>query len=265
MKKIKVFEAFAGYGGCSWAMKKANIPYEVIGFSEIDKYAIAVYKYHFPEVKNYGNATGINPNDLPDFDLLTAGFPCQAFSIAGKRQGLEDCRGTLFYEIARIVSVKRPELLLLENVKGLLSHDKGRTFGLILSTFSDLGYICEWQILNSKDFGVPHDRERTFIVGHFGKKCTKTIFPIKRKTRGTLICTHEKLREDGLSQQGDRMYSIKGVSSGRKALAELENSKPKLILLDIILPDIDGYEICRTIREDMRFDDVTIYYITAKS
>jgi len=177
MKHIdKHFDMFTGYGGFTIAARDNGI--ETIGFSEIDKYAIQVYKYHFPQIKEYGDATRIVPEELPDFDLLTAGFPCQAFSIAGKRKGLEDTRGTLFYEIARIVSVKRPKLLLLENVRGLLSHDKGRTFGLILSTFSDLGYILQWQILNSKDFGVPQNRERVFIIGHLGKECFKQVFPI---------------------------------------------------------------------------------------
>lgn len=150
-----------------------------IGYSEVDKYATKIYQKHFPNHKAYGNATRIIPEEMPDFDFLCGGFPCQAFSIAGKRGGFKDTRGTLFFEIARIVAIKRPKLLLLENVAGLLSHDKGRTFGTILTTISDLGYFCEWQILNSKDFGVPQNRERVFIIGHFGKGCGRKIFPIE--------------------------------------------------------------------------------------
>lgn len=149
-----------------------------VGFSEIDKYATAIYQYHFPKHRGYGDAFKIDPGTIPDFDLLCGGFPCQAFSIAGKRVGFEDTRGTLFFEIARIVAVKRPSLLLLENVKGLLSHDNGRTFGTILSTLSDLGYFLEWQVLNSKDFGVPQNRERVFIVGHLGGIGRGQVFPI---------------------------------------------------------------------------------------
>jgi len=149
-----------------------------IGFSEIDKYAVQIYQRHFKEHKNYGNCRNIIPDQLPDFDLLVGGFPCQSFSIAGKRGGFEDTRGTLFFEIARIVKVKRPKLLLLENVKGLLSHDKGRTFGTIHATLSDLGYICEWQVLNSKNFGVPQNRERVFIIGHLGGISRRAVFPI---------------------------------------------------------------------------------------
>jgi len=148
-----------------------------VGFSEVDKYAIQIYKKHFKEHKNYGDARRIVWEDVPDFDMLCGGFPCQAFSIAGKRGGFEDTRGTLFYEIAKGVRIKRPKLLFLENVKGLLSHDNGRTFGTILSTFSDLGYILEWQVLNSKNFGVPQNRERVFIIGHLGGERRPEVFP----------------------------------------------------------------------------------------
>ncbi len=137
-----------------------------IGFSEIDKYAVQTYQKHYPNHKNYGDITKINAKSLPDFDLLVGGFPCQAFSIAGKRKGFEEARGTLFFEIARILQTKKPRLLLLENVKGLLSHDEGRTFRVIISTLDELGYDLQWQVLNSKDFGVPQNRERVLIVGH---------------------------------------------------------------------------------------------------
>ena len=191
---MKHFDMFSGYGGFTIACREFGI--ETIGFSEIDKYAIAVYKHHFSEVINYGDATRINPENLPGFDLLTAGFPCQAFSLAGKRKGLEDCRGTLFYEIARIVSVKKPKLLLLENIKELLSHDKGKTFGLILSTFSDLGYICEWQVFDSKDFRVPQNRKRVFITGHFGGRNSKQIFPIIRKNNKIFRVFNKQIRKE---------------------------------------------------------------------
>jgi DNA (cytosine-5)-methyltransferase 1 len=205
---LKYFSMFSGIGGFEYGIEKAtedlgrvtstsdtkrgrDLPNaersdgnggrtnaHCIGFSEIDKYAISIYGHHFPEHRNWGNCRNIVPDELPDFDLLVGGFPCQSFSIAGKRGGFEDTRGTLFFEIARIVKVKRPQLLLLENVKGLLSHDNGRTFGTILATLSELGYVCEWQILNSKDFGVPQNRERVFIVGHLGGLCGRAVFPI---------------------------------------------------------------------------------------
>ncbi|MCK5494032.1 MAG: DNA cytosine methyltransferase, partial [Candidatus Omnitrophica bacterium] len=137
-----------------------------VGFSEINKYAIQTYQKHFPSHKNYGDITKIKPAELPDFDLITGGFPCQAFSIAGKRKGFNDTRGTLFFDIARIIKEKRPKYLLLENVKGLLSHDNGRTFKTIIATLTELWYDLQWQVLNAKNFGVPQNRERVFIIGH---------------------------------------------------------------------------------------------------
>ena len=149
-----------------------------IGFSEIDKYAIQTYQKHFPTHKNYGDITKINPEEFPDFDLLCGGFPCQSFSIAGKRAGFEDTRGTLIYDVFRIIEEKHPKLVLLENVKGLLSHDNGRTFKTIITSLAEFGYAVEWQVLNAKDFGVPQNRERVFIVGHFGGFRGRKIFPI---------------------------------------------------------------------------------------
>jgi len=148
-----------------------------VGYSEIDKYADQIYQKHFGGT-NYGDATKINARELPDFELLVGGFPCQAFSVAGKRAGFNDTRGTLFFDIARILKEKRPRHLVLENVKGLLSHDQGKTFTTILGVLADLGYFVEWQVLNSKDFGVPQNRERVFIVGHLGGEPRRKVFPI---------------------------------------------------------------------------------------
>ena len=153
--------------------------FSCIGFSEIDKYAIQTYLKHFPTHKNYGNAKEINPDELPEFDLLCGGFPCQSFSIAGKRKGFQDTRGTLFHEILRIANAKRPRILFLENVKGLLSADNGRCFATIISSLDELGYDVEWQVLNAKYFGVPQNRERVFIIGHSRKGSSRQIFPIK--------------------------------------------------------------------------------------
>jgi len=149
-----------------------------VGFSEIDKYAKSIYKKHYPNHTDWGDATTIKTEKLPDFQLLVGGFPCQAFSIAGKRKGFNDTRGTLFFEIARVLKDKRPRYFLLENVAGLLSHDNGKTFQTILGVLTDLGYGVEWQVLNSKDFGVPQNRERVFIVGHLGGFGGGKVFPI---------------------------------------------------------------------------------------
>lgn len=196
-----------------------------VGYSEIDKYASAIYKQQFPEHKNYGDATEVDTSKLPDFDLLVGGFPCQAFSVAGKRRGFDDTRGTLFFEIARVLKDKRPRHFLLENVKGLLSHDKGKTFQTILEILTNLGYFVEWQVLNSKDFGVPQNRERVFLIGHLGGYGGRKVFPLSRDAGQTLNYigaimseNNQKWLEDGkeLSRnfpQGQRVYSTNGLSS----------------------------------------------------
>ncbi len=120
----------------------------------------------------------IDVNSIPDHDLLTAGFPCQSFSVAGKRKGFSDTRGTLFFEICRVIQAKRPKIILLENVRGLLSHDGGTTFQVILESLEDLGYWCEWQVFNSKHFKVPQNRERVFVIAHLRGSGGREVFPI---------------------------------------------------------------------------------------
>lgn len=157
---------------------------ECVGFSEIDRHAEAIYRYHWPDHRNFGDATRIVPDELPDFDFLIAGFPCQAFSIAGKRRGFDEARGTLFFEIARILSHKRPAHFLLENVKGLSSHDDGRTIIRIHSILSGLGYRVERVLLNSKDYGVSQNRERVFFIGHLGDGCSGEILSVGEDDAG---------------------------------------------------------------------------------
>ena len=200
-----------------------------VGYSEIDDTAIKIYEKHFKGHKNYGNAERIIPEEIPDFDFLCGGFPCQSFSIAGKRGGFEDTRGTLFFEIARVLSVKRPAFLLLENVRGLLSHDNGTTFGTILSTLSRLGYILQWQILNSKSAGVPQNRERVFIVGHTRERSFPKVFPITESYRQPRTLQQEAERkQQGFSSkipQGhreDERSESRGQGSKRPCSGQLE-------------------------------------------
>jgi DNA (cytosine-5)-methyltransferase 1 len=184
---VKVFSTFTGIGGFEIGINNAwldlfgnkDFP-EVVGYSEIDKYATQVYEYWNKGVKNYGDITKIEAESLPDFDCLVGGFPCQAFSVAGKRGGFSDTRGTLFFDLARILRAKQPRLFVFENVKGLCNHDSGRTFRTILTTITELGYDCQWQVLNSKDFGVPQNRERVIIVGHLRGTPRPQVFPITR-------------------------------------------------------------------------------------
>ena len=179
-KKIRVFEGFAGYGGASFGLKKAGILHEVIGYSEIDKDAIELFELNFPKVKNFGDITKIKAKGLPDFDLFTGGFPCQPFSTVGKRLGELDIRGTLFEEIIRICRVKKPQYILLENVKGLSMGKLKSTFDKILMELNKLGYDVKFSILNSKDYGIPQNRERLWIFGYLGKlPSTFEIIPPK--------------------------------------------------------------------------------------
>jgi len=198
---MKYFSTFSGIGGFELGITQAydNRPnirnrsevlretmpdtqesqdrFTCVGYSEIDKYATSIYQKHFPNHKNYGDITTIIAEDLPDFDLLVGGFPCQSFSIAGKRGGFNDTRGTMFFELARILRAKQPRLFVFENVKGLLSHDGGRTFATIIQTLDELRYDVQWQIINSKNHGVPQNRERVFIIGHSRGTRRPEVFP----------------------------------------------------------------------------------------
>src|SRR5699024_9884133 len=154
-------ETFAGIVGFRQAIDKLGG--QCVLSSEIDKFANQAYEVLYGE-PTAGDITKIDAKDAPDHDLLVGGFPCQAFSVAGKREGFDDTRGTLFFEIARIAKEKKPKALLLENVKGLINHDKGNTLDTMIKTLNDIGYVVDFDVLNSKYFGVPHNRERIFIV-----------------------------------------------------------------------------------------------------
>ncbi len=180
---MKYFEMFAGIGGFRYGIEKAIPNAECVGFSEIDKWAIKIYRKNYRETKNYGDAKRIIPEELPDIDLLVGGFPCQAFSFAGKHKGFQDARGTLFFDVARILKHKRPRYILLENVWGLLSHEFGKTFQTILRILANIGYVLQWEVLDSDNFSVPQNRKRVFIIGHFRGECAKQIFPVGIKNK----------------------------------------------------------------------------------
>ena len=164
--------------------------------NDIDKYACQVYRYRFGTGELYeGDIRAVDASTIPDHDLIVGGFPCQSFSIAGKRGGFEDTRGTLFFEICRIARAKRTKYLFLENVKGLLNHNQGKTFETIIRTLDELGYDCEWQVLNSKNYGVPQNRERVFIIGHLRGERRFQVFPIG-ETNGTYNESYERGSEE---------------------------------------------------------------------
>ena len=175
-------------GGCGDSFgnqgKQPNQPkvgrnYTCVWANDNDRYACQIYRRHWGSGELYeGDIRAVDPSTIPEHDLLTAGFPCQSFSVAGKRGGFEDTRGTLFFEICRILRAKRTKYVFLENVKGLLSHDDGVTFQAIIGTLDELGYDCQWQVLNSKNYGVPQNRERVFIIGHLRGQPRPKVFPI---------------------------------------------------------------------------------------
>lgn len=254
---MKYFSAFSGIGGFELGIGKNA---KCIGYSEIDKYAIKIYQSQFPKHKNYGDITKIKAKELPDFDLFVGGFPCQSFSVAGKRRGFEDTRGTLFFDIARILKEKKPKHFLLENVKGLLSHDSGRTFKTIISTLAKLGYRVEWQVLNSKNFGVPQNRERVFIIGYLGKRRRAKILPIRstgeihprtgspekkiRDIASTLTARQfsnwngNYIKEITHKQsQGMRVYRPDGISSTIASQAGGMGAKTGLYAIPVLTPD----------------------------
>lgn len=208
---MKFLDLFAGIGGFRLGMESAG--HECVGFCEIDKYARASYKaIHNTEgeieLHDITRATDESIRGIGSVDIICGGFPCQAFSIAGNRRGFEDTRGTLFFEIARFASILRPKYLFLENVRGLLNHDGGATFETIIRTLDELGYDVEWQVLNSKNFGVPQNRERVFIIGHLRGGSGRKIFPLSGDG-ASITCEQPKInkvgniRKKGKSQSGD--------------------------------------------------------------
>lgn len=185
-------DLFAGIGGFRIAMQ--NLGGKCVFSSEIDRFAKKTYEANFGKVP-FGDITKIDEKDIPEHDILCGGFPCQAFSIAGKRRGFEETRGTLFFEMARIIKEKRPKAIFLENVKGLRNHDKGNTLKTILEVLrNDLGYfVPEPKIMNARDFGVPQNRERIFIVGFRNDlKITKFEYPTPTDQQKTFADVKEK-------------------------------------------------------------------------
>lgn len=190
-KDVRFIDLFAGIGGIrtglSQALAEAGYTPKCVMTSEIKPYAIAVLKDNYEHDTLVGDITQVNADDIPDFDILCAGFPCQAFSSAGKRQGFADTRGTLFFEVERILRIKKPKGFILENVEGLVNHDGGKTLEVIMSKLDELGYKVNYKVLNSADFGVPQDRKRIYIVGTLHKKPALDNFPKSKKTIGEIL------------------------------------------------------------------------------
>lgn len=231
---MKFLDLFAGIGGFRLGMESAG--HECIGFCEIDKFARSSYKaIHNTEGEiELHDITTVTDDDvraIGDVDVICGGFPCQAFSIAGARRGFEDTRGTLFFEIARFASILKPKYLFLENVKGLLNHDKGNTFKTIIGALDELGYDVEWQVLNSKYFGVPQNRERVFIIGHFRGERSGNVFPFGGKVENSDPGLENEIKKYGTIQpnfnQSEIIYDTDGIAPTLRAY-QGGNLEPKI-------------------------------------
>ena len=240
---MKFLDLFAGIGGFRLGMESAG--HECIGFCEIDKFARESYKaIHNTEGEiELHDITQVSDEfirGIGSVDIICGGFPCQAFSIAGNRRGFEDTRGTLFFEIARFASILKPKYLFLENVKGLLNHQKGDTFETMLRILDELGYNVEWQVLNSKNFGVPQNRERVFIIGHLRGERTRRVFPISGKNEQS--DTESKIKIIGNTKSPDStgvgIRSLVYDSEGLMAtLTATDYKGPKQVAIPVLTPE----------------------------
>ena len=197
---------FAGIGGFREGLTRAG-GFVCVGHCELDRNAERSYRALFDTKGEWycEDIRNAEPEQLPEFDLLCGGFPCQSFSVAGHRGGFSAPRGTLFFELARLAEARKPAYLLFENVPGLLYHDCGRTFAAILHELEGMGYGLEWQVLNSRDFGVPQSRKRVYLIGYLDERCRGKVFPFT-ETAGT------SLKQIRSGSQGERVYSCEGVS-----------------------------------------------------
>ena len=238
---MKFLDLFAGIGGFRLGMESAG--HECIGFCEIDKFARESYKaIHNTEgeieLHDITTVTDEFVRGIGGVDIICGGFPCQAFSIAGNRRGFEDTRGTLFFEIARFASILRPRYLFLENVKGLLNHQKGDTFETMLRALDELGYDVEWQLLNSKNFGVPQNRERVFIIGHLRGERTRRIFPIGRDDEQVNSESKVKCKKVGnVHPSGNGMNGNVYHSDGLAPTLTTNKGEGQKIIIPVLTPN----------------------------
>jgi len=230
---------FAGIGGFRAGLDRAG-GFKCVGHCEIDKYADASYRAIHDIGKDecyFPDARTIKPENLPEFDMLCGGFPCQPFSSSGLHRGFDDVRGTLFFEITRLAEARKPSYLFLENVPHLLGHDKGRTYGKILAALSELGYHVEWCVLNSADFGPPQSRRRLFIIAYIDARCRGKIFPVFG-TAGKALVQIVK------GPQGSRIYDTEGVACTQTAQAGGMGGKTGLYLMGLNHNDSVTVELC---------------------
>jgi DNA (cytosine-5)-methyltransferase 1 len=255
---MRFIDLFAGIGGFRQGFEKAG--FECVFSCEIDSKCREVYAKNFGEIP-FPDISEIDPTNLADFDVLVAGFPCQPFSICGKKQGFEDTRGTLFFEICKIVKVKQPQVIVLENVKHLIHHDKGNTLKVIIASLEDLGYNVSYKMLNAKNFGIPQHRERIFIIATQGKKFNFSRlkiefgpqlrefldetgdFEILNKSEYTLI-EYPRKQDSGLLFVGYRNKGIwkTGVRPNTEHLSRVHRQPNRIYSVDGVHPTIPSQE-----------------------
>lgn len=229
VKNLRVVSLFTGVGGFEAGLNLANINHEVVFASEIDNHATRSFLANFNPGKMVGDITIINENDIPSHDLLVGGFPCQAFSIAGKRMGFDEARGTLFFDVLRILKQKQPKYFILENVKNLISHDGSNTIRVILKHLSELNYTVDFTIINGKEAGVPQSRERTYIVGVLNGKTKKYKEDLRNKKINSL--------KQQLNQDDYNSFNF---------FADLVFKNKKKFLVDILEDDADKRYFLKT-------------------
>lgn len=259
MKKIKFIDLFCGIGGIRIGMESQG--FECVMSSDINTECQKTYEANFGELP-LGDICNIDANDVPGHDILCAGFPCQPFSISGKQKGFEDTRGTLFFEICRIIKAKKPKVVFLENVKHLIYHDNGRTLEVILSKLENLGYHVSWKVLNGADFGVPQNRERIIIIGSsagefdFDKVKTQkrgrlldcldldSDFEYLEPNEYTLLDETKQQKGSGLIFAGYRNKSIRkvGVRPGTEHLSRVHKQPNRIYSVYGIHPTLPSQE-----------------------
>ena len=245
---IRVFDAFSGIGGFRSAFERVG-GFEMVGWCEIDKFAQKSYRAMFDTggEEFYENIRDIDTDRLADFDLLTGGFPCQPFSVAGKRKGIADERGDLFFELARILKAKKPRYFIFENVPGLLGIEEGRTFKIILETLCDLGYCCEWLVHDSAGFGVPQSRKRVYLAGCLGVDCTGKILAFGNSNEEN----SRKVKQLIGGCQGQRVYAPDGLAVTQCSGSGGMGGKTGLYLIDMNYPPtLTDKARCITARQD---------------
>lgn len=226
--KINVVSLFSGIGGFEVGLKKSKINGKVVFASEIDENARKSYIANWGEENFLGDITKVNEKDVPDHDLLLAGFPCQSFSIAGKQKGFNDIRGTLFFDVARILNEKKPKYILLENVKNLISHDNTKTIRKILETLNNIGYTVDFTVINSVEAGVPQNRDRTYICGIYGLKPEK-FETDKRSVKANTL----KMEYNKIDFKGFNFFNFVSFKNKKKYIEDiLETNVDKMYYFD---------------------------------